>query len=116
MTKNNAKKMVSTETFIIAGLIIAFVIGSCAVFFASGNPDGLESASLFVQDTKELFGESPDEGDPEAIGTGTFEFEAPIPDYSLERGAGIDVIVAICGILLTFVVGFGAARLLARKN
>jgi cobalt/nickel transport protein len=103
-------------TFIIIGLIIAFIIGVCAVFFASDNPDGLESASLFVQGTKDLFGESPEDGDPEAIGTGTFEFKAPIPDYTLERGEEIDVLIAIGGTLLTFLAVFGLAWLLARKN
>ncbi|MCL2459797.1 MAG: PDGLE domain-containing protein, partial [Euryarchaeota archaeon] len=52
----------NTTIFIVAGLIIAFLIGVCAVFFASDNPDGLESAALFVQGTKELFGESPEDG------------------------------------------------------
>jgi cobalt/nickel transport protein len=106
----------NTTAFIALGLIIAFLIGACAVFFASDNPDGLESAALFVQGTKELFGESSEDGDPEAIGTGTFEFEAPIPDYTLQRGEEIDVLIAISGILLTFLAVFGLARLLARKK
>lgn len=110
------QKPMSTTLFITAGLVIAFLIGSSAVFFASENPDGLESAALFVQNTKELFGESPEDGDPEAVGTGTFEFEAPIPDYTLEQGEGIDVLVAFGGILLTFAAVFGFAQILRRKS
>ena len=106
----------NTTVFIVAGLIIAFLIGVCAVFFASDNPDGLESAALFVQGTKELFGESPEDGHPEAIGTGTFEFEAPIPDYTLERGEAVDVIIAIGGAFLTFLAVFGLAWLFTRKR
>ena len=106
----------NTTRFIVVGLIIAFLIGACAVFFASDNPDGLESASLFVQDAKELFGESPEDGNPEAIGTGTFEFEAPIPDYTLEKGEAIDVLVAIGGIFLTFLAVFALAWLIVRKR
>ncbi|MDR2854639.1 MAG: PDGLE domain-containing protein [Methanomicrobiales archaeon] len=106
----------SITLFVIAGLIIAFIIGSGAVFFASDNPDGLESAALFVQNAKELFGQSPEDGDPEAIGTGTFEFKAPIPDYTLERGEGVDVLIALFGISLTFIVVFGLARGLHRKS
>jgi len=109
-------KPISTTIFIVVGLIIAFLIGTCAVFFASDNPDGLESAALFVQGTKELFGESPEDGDPEAIGTGTFEFEAPIPNYTLERGEEIDVAIAIGGTLFTFLAVFGLAWLLTRKK
>ena len=116
MEHNVTQKQMSKTLFITVGLIIAFLIGSGAVFFASDNPDGLESAALFVQNTKELFGESPEDGDPEAVGMGSFEFEAPIPDYTLEQGKGVDVLVALFGILLTFVAVFGLARVLCRKG
>ena len=109
------KKSMNMNLFIITGLLFAFLIGSGAVFFASDNPDGLESTSLFVQNAKKLFGESPEDGDPEAIGTGTFEFKAPIPDYTLGRGNGVDVFVALFGILLTFIVIFGLARVFQKS-
>jgi len=116
MEHTQHNKPMNTTIFIVSGLIIAFFIGVCAVFFASDNPDGLESAALFVQDAKELFGESPEDGDPEAIGTGSFEFRAPIPDYTLERGGGIDALISIGGTLLTFLAVFGLAWIFAKKK
>ena len=116
MEHTATKKQMNTTLFIIAGLLIAIFIGSGAVFFASDNPDGLESASLFVQGMKKLSGESPEDGDPEAIGTGTFEFEAPIPDYTLGQGERVDVLVSIGGIFLVFVVMFGLSRALHKKS
>lgn len=116
MKHNVTRSQTSMTLFIIVGLIIAFLIGAGAVFFASDNPDGLESTALVVQNTKALFGESPDDGDPEAVGTGSFEYQAPIPDYTLNQGAGIDVLVALLGILLTFALVFGVARVFCRKS
>jgi cobalt/nickel transport protein len=116
MEQTQDHKPMNTMIFIVVGLFVAFLIGTCAVFLSSNNPDGLESAALFVQGTKELFGESPENGDLEVIGTGIFEFEAPIPDYTLERGEEIDVLIAIGGTLLTFLTVFGFAWLLVRKK
>ena len=48
--------MMDNKTFIIAGIIIALLIGVVAVFMASGDPDGLESTALVVQGQKELTG------------------------------------------------------------
>jgi len=104
--------MIDYKTFIIAGLVIAIIIGVTAVFFASGDPDGLESAALFVQDEKTLTGLSPEDGNPEAVGTGTFEYEAPLPDYSMgeEGGKTGEIIALIAGILLMFLLGYGISR------
>jgi cobalt/nickel transport protein len=41
--------MMDNKTFIIAGIIVALLIGVVAVFMASGDPDGLESTALVVQ-------------------------------------------------------------------
>jgi len=32
-----------TKTFLIAGIMVALLIGVVAVFFASGDPDGLRA-------------------------------------------------------------------------
>ena len=44
------------KTFIIVGIAIALLIGVVAVFFASGDPDGLESTALMIQGQKSLTG------------------------------------------------------------
>mgnify|MGYP001039235606 CR=1 FL=1 len=69
--------MIETKQFVAIGMVLALLIGVTAVFLASGDPDGLESSALVVQDAKSLTGPSPEDGDAEAIGAGTFEYEAP---------------------------------------
>jgi len=105
--------MMDNKTFLIAGVIIALIIGVLAVFMASGDPDGLESTALIVSGQKSLTGPSPAEGDPEAVGTGTFTYESPMPDYSMGESMGSTggVIAIIVGILLTLVVVVGASWL-----
>ncbi len=104
--------MIDNKTFIVVGLVLAIIIGVTAVFLASGDPDGLESAALYVQDEKTLTGLSPEDGDPEAVGTGTFEYEAPLPDYSMgeEGGQTGEIIALIVGIVLMFLLGYGISK------
>ncbi|MBN1167926.1 MAG: PDGLE domain-containing protein [Methanospirillaceae archaeon] len=101
------------KTFILAGVIVAILIGVVAVFMASGDPDGLESSALVVSGQKDLAGLSPEEGDPEIVGTGTFAYESPLPDYSLPAmdGATGGLIAIVVGIILTLVVVIGATYL-----
>ncbi len=51
--------MMDNKTFIIAGIVVALLIGVVAVFMASADPDGLESTALVVQGQKELTGNTP---------------------------------------------------------
>ena len=44
--------MIDNKTFIVAGLIIALIIGVIAVFAASSDPDGLESTALVYRGRK----------------------------------------------------------------
>ncbi len=109
--------MIDNRSFLILGLLITLVIGICAVFLASGDPDGLESTALVVQDEKNLIGLSPDEesgANPEAIGTGDFSYEAPFPDYSLggEAGKTGEIIAIIVGIIITLCAVAGAGYLI----
>ena len=111
-------KKIENRTFLIIGIIAAVTIGVVAVFFASGDPDGLESTALMVQGEKTLTGPSPAEGDPEAIGTGVSVYSSPFPDYSLgeSRGPLGSVIAIITGILITLILVVGATYVLGRKN
>ncbi len=96
--------MMDNKKFMIIGIVIALIIGVAAVFLASGDPDGLESTALVVQDEKDLLGASPEDGDAEAIGAGTFEYESPLPDYTMgeEAGKAGDIVALIIGIFITF--------------
>jgi len=104
-----------TRQLVVAGVALALVIGVTAVFFASGDPDGLESSAFYVQGEKTLTGDAPEEGDPEAIGAGTFAYEAPMPDYTLgeEAGKAGEVMAIIAGIVLSMVGVFAVARVAA---
>ncbi|ABD41213.1 CbiM protein [Methanospirillum hungatei JF-1] len=103
--------MIDNKTFIIAGLLISLLIGMVAVFLASGDPDGLESTALVVSGQKELTGLSPEEGDPEVIGTGSYTYESPMPDYSLgeEMGSTGGIIAIVVGTIITMLIVMGAS-------
>ncbi len=110
--------MIDNKTFILVGLLISLIIGIVAVFFASGDPDGLESTALVVSGQKELTGQSPDDGDPEAIGTGTFAYESPMPDYSLGEDLGPmgAVIAIVVGTILTLFIVLGASYVIRESK
>jgi cobalt/nickel transport protein len=111
-------KKIDNTTFLIMGIIISIAIGIVAVFLASGDPDGLESTALMVQGEKTLTGPSPEEGDPEAIGTGVSVYSSPFPDYSLGEHLGPigSVVAMIIGILIVFAVVLATTRVLAAKK
>jgi len=105
-------------TFLIAGLLIALAIGIIAVFLASGDPDGLESTALVVQDAKTLTGPSPEDGDPEAVGTGVSVYSSPFPDYSISEESGPvgGIIAIVLGILITFAIVFGLTKIISTRK
>ena len=110
--------MMDNKTFLIVGFIIALVIGVLAVFLASDDPDGLESTALMVSGQKDLTGPSPEEGNPEAVGTGTFTYESPLPDYSMGEtmGSGGSIIAIVAGIFITLIVVLGATWLVKQAG
>lgn len=109
--------MIDNGQFMTIGIIIALVVGVTAVFLASGDPDGLESTALVVQDEKGLLGVTPEDADPEAIGEGTFEYESPLPDYSMGEAAGKggDVVALVIGIFITFALIAGVTWAITSK-
>lgn len=110
---------ISNTQFLIGGLVIAIIIGGLAVFLASGDPDGLESTALYVQGDKTLTGDSPEDGDPEAVGVNdAVTYEAPLPDYSTGEDGGKtgELFAVFAGIAIVFVLAFGASRIVAAKK
>ena len=106
------------KTFVIAGIVLALVIGVAAVFLASGDPDGLESTALVVQGQKELTGATPEDAEIHEDTNGKFSYASPMPDYSLGEQLGPlgGIIAIVAGTLLAFVVVLGLLKILVPKK
>lgn len=103
--------MISRTAFLVGGVVLALLIGTAAVFFASGDPDGLDSTALITQGLKELTQPAaPDAELDEASLPGSFEYEAPFPDYTVEGASDLtNVALIVGGILLALIVVGGLA-------
>ncbi|MDD1690564.1 MAG: PDGLE domain-containing protein [Methanoregula sp.] len=103
--------MMDNKTFIIAGIIVALLIGALAVFLASGDPDGLESTALVVQGQKTITGDTPADAEIHEETAGRFSYSSPMPDYSLGDSLGPlgGLIAIIVGTILAFLVVLGLA-------
>jgi cobalt/nickel transport protein len=107
------------KTFITVGIAIAILIGVLAVFFASGDPDGLESTALMIQGQKSLTGDTPPEAEIHEDTTGKFAYDSPMADYSLGEQLGPlgGIIAIVVGTILAFGLVLGLSKLLvARKK
>jgi len=103
--------MMDNKTFIIAGIIIALLIGVVAVFLASGDPDGLESTALVVQGQKSITGDTPSDAEIEEDLNGKFAYSSPMPDYSLGESMGPagGLIAIVFGTIFAFLIVLGLA-------
>jgi cobalt/nickel transport system permease protein len=112
------------DMLIVAGITVALAIAIFAPYYASTNPDGLDSTFLAAYGAKDVSTVHIDESKAEsaeaavAEKTGnTFAWEAPLPDYSLP---GFDkpgeVLAIIFGVFALFILGFGISRFVARKD
>ena len=108
------KALMATRTFIIIGIVIALLIGVVAVFFASSDPDGLESTALMIQGQKTLTGATPPDAEIKEDLNGKFAYSSPMPDYSLGETMGPlgGIIAIVAGTLLAFVIVLGLSRLI----
>jgi len=115
MESQQGKALMATRTFIIIGIVIALLIGVVAVFFASSDPDGLESTALMIQGQKTLTGPTPADAEIKEDLNGKFAYTSPIPDYSLGKAMGSTggIIAIVAGTLLAFVIVLGLSRLIA---
>lgn len=103
--------MMDNKTFIIAGIIVALIIGGIAVFMASGDPDGLESTALVVQGQKTITGGTPADAEIHEETAGRFAYSSPMPDYSLGEAMGSagGLVAIIVGTIIAFLVVLGLA-------
>ncbi|MCG7848202.1 MAG: PDGLE domain-containing protein [ANME-2 cluster archaeon] len=82
----------NNNEIIIAGAVIAIIISILAPFLASSNPDGLDK-NLIV-----LVGGGNEEHAEEIIGDRMpIEYNAPMPDYSIEGLGKLGEVGAIVG-------------------
>lgn len=103
--------MIDNKTFIIAGIVVALLIGVVAVFMASGDPDGLVSTALIVQGQKTLTGPTPPDAEIKEDLNGKFSYFSPMPDYSLgeSMGSAGGLVAIVVGTILAFLVVLGLA-------
>jgi cobalt/nickel transport protein len=107
-----------TSWFILGGLLVALLLAGVVSNFASGAPDGLDSASTkgcAVDAEGEITG-----GDCMARNARDHELgDSPLADYGIR---GVDNsflstgLSGVAGVLLTFAVGGGAFWLLRRRT
>lgn len=110
--------MKRTTWFILGGLLVALLLAGVVSNFASGSPDGLDSASTkgcTVDAKGEITG-----GDCIARNAEEHELgDSPLADYGIR---GIDneflstALSGVLGVLLTFAVGGGVFWLVRRRR
>jgi cobalt/nickel transport protein len=113
MVNQRGEAPMATRKFVIAGIIIALLIGVTAVFFASGDPDGLESTALVVQGQKTLTGGTPENAEIHEDMAGKFSYSSLMPDYSLNESLGPwgGIIAIMAGTILAFIAVLGCMKL-----
>jgi cobalt/nickel transport protein len=113
--------LIDNKILIIGGIILAIIIGVFAVFFASGDPDGMESTALIVQGQKTLTGSTPPDAVVYENTDGKFTYNSPMPDYSLGEGSGSggSILAIVVGTILAFLVAIGlvyALKIAGKKD
>jgi cobalt/nickel transport protein len=110
--------MMEMKHFIIAGIVIALIIGVTAVFLASPDPDGLESTALVVQGEKTLTGDTPEEAELVEDVHGGFSYDSPLPDYGMGESMGKtgELIAVLVGTAVCFLIVLGLAKVAARPQ
>ncbi len=100
--------------FLVAGIAVALLIGVVAVFYASGDPDGLESTALVVQGQKTLTGDTPEDAGIQEDTAGKYSYSSPMPDYSLGESLGPwgGILAIMAGTLLAFLAVLGSMKLM----
>ena len=107
-----------SEHFLIAGIVVALLIGVVAVLVASGDPDGLESTALVVQDQKDVFGEAPADAEIHEEEEGRFSYESPFPDYTMgEEGGKLgEIAVIVLGTIIALILALAIGRVAKAKK
>jgi cobalt/nickel transport protein len=107
-----------TTWFVLTGLLVALLLAGVVSNFASGSPDGLDSASTkgcTLNEAGEITG-----GDCMARNARDHELgDSPLADYGL-RGVDNEFLSTglsgVLGVLVTFAVGGGVFWLVRRRH
>jgi hypothetical protein len=93
------------KTLLIIGLAISAALALILAPFASPDPDGLER----VAENLEFMSEAPE--------TGVWD-SSPLPDYQIPglSGGVSTALAGLLGVVITYLVGVGAARLLTLRR
>ena len=109
--------MISSRALLAGGLVLALVVGIGAVFFASSDPDGLDSTALVTQGQKDLTGAAnPGAELDEAALPGSFEYSAPFAEYTVGGSKLADAGLMVAGTLLALIVVLALGRGLKATN
>lgn len=93
---------------ILVAIVICIIICCLSPYIASGDPDGLEKSAEDAG-LAEDFTIEDIAGIPESI----------FPDYAFANdpeNQGLQIVALIIGVILTFVVGYGVAEIVKRRN
>jgi cobalt/nickel transport protein len=109
---------VSTATrFYVGFLVVALLVAGGLSYFASGDPDGLDTVALNGCQTVQTAGGEALTG--ECIARNATDHATaggPLADYSIFGGDGTVGPAGIIGVLVTLVVAGGLFWLLRRRN
>jgi len=109
--------MISNRALIAAGVVLAILVGVGAVFFASSDPDGLDSTTLITQGQKELTGPAnPGAEVDESVLPGRFNYTAPFAEYTAGGSKLADAGLMIAGTLVALVAVLALGRGLKALN
>jgi len=103
-----------SAAFFVGFLVVVLVIAGGISYFASADPDGL--------DTVTLSGCQLDEAGEPVAGTciaqiaGEHAMASPLADYAVEGGEGTVGLAGVIGVLATLVVAGGLFWLLRRRD
>lgn len=111
---NSEKSAVPMKTVVVVGIVAALIIGGCAVFFASSNPDGLDSTILISGGAKELF--APATSEDITTADDPVGWSAPMPDYTLGDSAIGAIIALVIGIFAALILIFVAAKVVHARG
>lgn len=103
--------------FFVGFLVIALVIAGGLSYFASSDPDGLDTVTLNGCEIAEVDGEEQLDGTCIAQNAGeSATAGSPLADYAVGGGDGTVGLAGVIGVLVTLVVAGGLFWLLRRRG
>jgi cobalt/nickel transport protein len=103
--------------FFVGFLVVALLVAGGLSYFASSDPDGLDSVTLHgCQVTATAGGEQLDGDCIAQNATRSATAGSPLADYSVGGGAGTTGLAGVIGVLVCLALGGGLFRLLRRRG